>query len=157
MHGDPDALRPRTDAFTERRDWAAIGPLVTYLGLLLIIGGLLWNAVGGWRASNVALTTGRTVRPSQAEGLALTLIDAGGTSAGTTGEQRDAVVGLSLDGETRYAWLGYSRPATWGTISAAQRSSGPAVSVRAETEGRALLLQALQVGRRDERDPALAL
>ncbi len=136
---ETSALRARVDAYFDRHRWAAVGPLLTYLGPLLIIFGLLWNTIGGWRATQVALIPGRTVQPSQAGGLALTLID-----PGAEGGERPAVVSLTQGAQTRNAWLGYDRPVTWGAAWVARRGSGPALAVRAETKGSPALLQSLE-------------
>jgi hypothetical protein len=138
---DLEAPRPRTDAFSERRAWAAIGPLLTYAGLLLIIGGILWNSLYGWRASDIAMTTEGPVQPVQARDLAMTLIEAGGA-----GEERPAVLGLSRGAASSYFWLGYDRPVSWGGAWVVQRASGPALSIRAQAENRALTLQSLESG-----------
>ena len=105
------------------------------------MGGLLWNSVAGWRATDIALATGRPVEPAQAEGLALTLIDASGS-----GEERPVVLGLTRGLASSYFWLSYRRPVIWNGAWVVQRASGPALSVRAEAEGRALPLQPLESG-----------
>ncbi len=134
---DATGARPRVDAYLERRRWAAAGPLLTYLGPLLVLLGLLWNTVAGWRVADVTLLPGRTVQPAQARGLALSLVDAGDGS-------RPGVVSLTRGSDTRHAWLGNARPATWGPVWIARRSSGPALSIRAAAGGDTLPLQALQ-------------
>ena len=113
------------------RSWAAAGPLLTYLGPLLLVLGLLWNTLGGWRATDVTLIPGRTVQPAQAGGLALSLVDAGSCPLGDPQSSR-----LTRGSQTRHAWLGYARPATWGPVWVAQRSSGPALAVKASFGGR---------------------
>jgi hypothetical protein len=143
-HGPEDAApgaRPRVDAFMERRSWARSGPLLTYLGPLLIAGGLLWNSVGGWRALDVSLAPGRVSQPPQAKGLAVTLVTAPDPVAG-----RPGVLSLARGSATRDAWLEAGRPATWGSVWVAQRASGPALSVSAEADGDRLSLQALEEG-----------
>lgn len=135
----PGAVRPRVDAYREHRSWAGVGPLLTYLGPLLIVAGLFWNALGGWRASDVALTPGRTVQPAQAGGLSLSLVSAGGAPGGGP-----TVLSLTRGAQTRNTWLDYARPATWGSVWVAQRSSGPALQVQASAAGKTLPLQSLQ-------------
>jgi len=139
--GTGSMTRPRTDAYTDRRAWAAIGPLLTYAGPLLILGGLLWNSMAGWRASDIALTTGTPVHPAQAGSPALTLIDASGS-----GEERPVVLELTRGVASSYFWLGYDRPIIRQGVWVVQRDSGPALSVRAEAEGRSLSLQPLEPG-----------
>ena len=134
--------RPRTDAYTERRAWAAIGPLLAYAGPLLILGGLLWNSTSGWRASDIALTTGTTVRPAQVGSSALTLIDASGS-----GVERPVVLELARGTASSYFWLSYERPVISKGVWVVQRDSGPALRVRAEAEGRTLRLQPLESSR----------
>jgi len=133
--------RPRTDAYTERRAWAAIGPLLTYAGPLLILGGLLWNSMAGWRASDIALTAGTPVRPAQAGSTALTLIDASGS-----GDERPVVLELTRGTASSYFWLSYERPIISKGAWVVQRDSGQALRVRAEAEGRTLRLQPLESG-----------
>jgi len=137
--GNESTARPRTDAYTDRRAWAAIGPLLTYAGPLLILGGLLWNSMAGWRASDIVLTTGMPVHPAQAGSPALTLIDASGS-----GDERPVVLELTRGAASSYFWLSYERPIIWTGVWVIQRDSGPAMSVRAEAEGRALRLQPLE-------------
>ncbi len=136
---DPAAPRPRVDAYTERRSWAAAGPLLTYLGPLLIVAGLLSNTLGGWRAAETPLTPGRAAQPIQAGGLALSLVDPGSADGSSP-----AVISLTHGAQTRNAWLGYLRPAIWGDVWVSQRSSGPAVEVRATSGRKLVLLQPLQ-------------
>lgn len=136
---DLSAARPRVDAYAEHRSWAAFGPLLTYLGPLLVVLGLLWNTVAGWRVPDITLIPGRTVQPAQAGGLALSLVDAGNAEDGRSG-----VIALARGGQTRNAWLSYGRPATWGNVWVAQRSSGPALSVRATDGGNVAPVQALE-------------
>lgn len=134
-----DASRPRADAYVEHRSWAATGPLLTYAGPLLILLGLFWNTAGGWRASSIPLTPGRAVQPAQAGGLALSLV-----SPGQPDEDALAVVSLTQGARTRHAWLGYMRPVVWGSVWVSQRTSGPALQVRASSGGQPAPLQALQ-------------
>jgi hypothetical protein len=136
---DTSAARPRADAYFERHTWTSVGPLLTYFGPLLVVFGLLWNTLVGWRVTDVTLIPGRTVQPSQAAGLALSLVDPGSADSA-----RPGVVSLTRGSETRHAWLGYARPVTWGTVWLAQRGSGPALAVRASAAGAALQLQSLQ-------------
>ncbi len=104
-----------------------------------MIAGLLWNTLGGWRATETPLTPGRAVQPAQAGGLAVTLINPGSADANSP-----AVVALTQGAQTRNAWLGYLRPAIWGNVWVSQRSSGPAVEVRATAGRKLVLLQPLQ-------------
>lgn len=131
--------RPRTDAFTGRQPWAAIGPLLTYAGPLLILAGLLWSSMAGWRASDIVLATGTPVHPAQAESTTLTLIEASGS-----GDERPAVLELARGTASSYFWLSYERPVISKGTWVVQRASGPALSVRAEAEGRTLRLQPLE-------------
>lgn len=133
------ATRPRADAYAGRRAWAAIGPLLTYAGPLFILGGLLWSSMAGWRASDIALTTGTPVYPAQAQGAALTLIDASGSPG-----ERPVVVEMTRGEANSYFWLSYERPIIYKGVWVVQRDSGPALSVRAEAEGRTLRLQLLE-------------
>lgn len=133
--------RPRVDAFFERRSWAAVGPLLTYLGPLILLGGLLWNSAAGWRALDVGLTPGRVSQPPQANGLALTLVTAPDPAAGQPG-----VVTLAQGSATRDAWIDAGRPANWGSVWIAQRASGPALTFTAQQGDRRLALQALEEG-----------
>jgi hypothetical protein len=140
--GDSVALaRQRIDAFFERRSWAAVGPLLTYLGPLAIVGGLLWNALGGWRALDVSLTPGRLSQSAAANGLAVTLVAAPDPAAG-----RPGVLTLARGNATRDTWIDAGRPATWGSVWIAQRSSGPALAVTAQAGSQRLPLQALEEG-----------
>jgi hypothetical protein len=133
--------RPRIDAFMERRSWAAVGPLLTYIGPLLITGGLLWNTMAGWRALDVSLTPGRLSQPAQANGLAVTLVDAPDPLAG-----RPGVLTLARGSATRDAWIDAGRPANWGSVWITQRFAGPALTVTARADGEPALLQALEEG-----------
>ncbi len=133
--------RPRIDAFMERRSWAAVGPLLTYVGPLLIVGGLLWNTVAGWRALDVSLTPGRLSQPAQAGGLALTLVAAPDPLTGQPG-----VLTLARGSASRNAWIDAGRPAQWGSVWIAQRFSGPALTVTARADGEPAQLQALEEG-----------
>ena len=136
---DLSVPRPRVDGYEERRSWASIGPLLTYLGPLLLVLGLLGNTLGGWRATDVTLIPGRVVQPVQAGGLALSLVDAGSSPGG-----RPAVVALTRGSQTRHEWLGYALPATWGPVWVTQRSSGPALAIKASSGESPLPLQSLQ-------------
>jgi hypothetical protein len=140
--GENAALgRPRIDAFVERRSWAVIGPLLTYLGPLAIVGGLLWNSVGGWRALDVSLAPGRLSQPAAANGLAVTLVAPPDPATGSPG-----ILALARGNATRDTWVDAGRPATWGSVWIAQRSSGPALTVSAQAGGRRLALLALEEG-----------
>lgn len=136
---DLSGRRPRIDAYLARRVWAAAGPLLTYLGPLLVAFGLLWNTVAGWRVTGVTLLPGRTVQPAQAAGLALSLVRPSGPAG-----QPPAVVSLARGSQEHNAWLGHARPATWGPVWIAQRSRGPALAVRAAAGDAALPLQSLE-------------
>lgn len=136
---DPSGARPRVDVYLERRHRAAVGPLMTYLGPLLVVLGLLWNSLGGWRVTGVTLIPGRTVQPAQAGGLALSLVDAGSSDGA-----RPGVISFARGGETRYRWLGYGRPATWGAVWVAQAGGGPALAVQASTGGKLLPVESLE-------------
>ncbi len=133
------APRPRVDAYWERRRWASAGPLLSYLGPLLIVLGLLGNTIGGWRSTEVALTPGRAVQPAPAGGLALSLVAPGSPNGRTPG-----VLALTRGMQTRYAWLGDARPAVWGDVWVTQRSSGPALAVQASVDGKPVTLQSIQ-------------
>ncbi len=136
---NPSAPWPRVDAFFERRRWAAIGPLLMYLGPLFVVMGLLWNTVAGWRITDVTLIPGRTVQPAEAGGLALTLV-----TPSSPEDARPGVLALARGGQTRNAWLGSARPVRWGAVWIAQRSSGPALAVRATEGGKPLPVQPLE-------------
>lgn len=131
----------RVDAFGRRRVASEAAPLLATLGILLMMGGLLWNSGGGWRAVGIALTPGSTVQPLQARGLSLGLLN-----ATTSGEGGPSFLQLTRADSERIIAIDTSRPARWGSIWAAQRSSGPALSIRARAGGQDLPLQSLQAG-----------
>lgn len=135
------AGQQRVDAFGRRRTVAEAGPLLAGLGALLMCAALLWNSAGGWRAVSVALAPGSDVQPAQAHGLMLSLINSAGS-----GESGPSFLELSLSGRKRIIAIDAARPARWGSIWVAQRSSGPALSVRATAGGQDLPLQPLQAG-----------
>lgn len=135
------AAPKRVDAFGRRRTASDAGPLLAALGVLLMTGGLLWNSVGGWRAVDMALTPGSTVQPAQARGLSLSLINSAGS-----GESGPSFLQLTHAGSERIVAIDTAWPARWGSVWVAQRSSGPALSVRARAGGEELPLQSLQAG-----------
>ncbi|MGE5603381.1 MAG: hypothetical protein ACM30E_10035, partial [Nitrososphaerales archaeon] len=93
----------------------------------------------GWRVTDVTLIPGRAVQPAPAGGLALSLVDPGSADGA-----RPGVVSLARGSQTRNAWLGYGRPARWGAVWVAQRSSGPALAVRASANGSPLTVESLE-------------
>ncbi len=65
----------RSQLFAQRRPAGALAPLFTYLGLLLLLAGLVVNGALGWRASNIAPAPGDTTTLNRAGGLQIGLSD----------------------------------------------------------------------------------
>lgn len=132
----------RAQLYAERRHIGALGPLLTYLGALLVLLGLLVNDTAGWRASDIALAPGGTAILVRFGGLQVMLNDISGEERGTSG-----VVTLEHGGASRIVRLSFTRPANWGNVWLSQQTTGPALAVTAQgSDLRPLPLQSLAPG-----------
>jgi len=139
VSSDHDA--DRAQIYAVRRPLGAGGPLLTYIGPLLILLGLLLNDTLGWRAVNIALAPGGSMLLPRAEGLRITL-------DGIAGEG-NAPAALTLAGTNAHknVRIAANRPARWGSIWLAQQETGPALAVTAEdSSGRPIVIQSLAPG-----------
>ena len=136
---DHDAERAQMVAV--RRPLGATGPLLTYVGPLLILLGLLLNDALGWRAANIALAPGSSTLLPRAEGLWITLEDiAGGQSAPVT----LSLTRMNADKQVRIA---ANQPARWGGVWLTQQEIAPALAVTAvDSSGQPIALQSLAPG-----------
>ena len=131
----------RAQVYAVRRPLGATGPLLTYVGPLLILLGLLLNDALGWRAENIALAPGSSTLLPRADGLWITL-------DGNASEQ-SAPVTLSLtrmnaDKKVRIA---ANQPARWGGVWLTQQEIAPALAVTAEdSNGQPIAIQSLAPG-----------
>lgn len=128
--------------YAHRRRFGALGPLLTYLGALLILLGLYVNGAAGWRAADITLAPGGTAMLGQSAGLRVTLDSIAGADAAASG-----TVTLERGGASRAARLGFAQPAYWGNAWLSQQSTGPALTVTAQgSDNRPLPLQSLAPG-----------
>ena len=118
------------------------GPLLTYVGGLLILIGLLVNDTAGWRKPDIALAPGSTAVLAQAAQLQVTLNTAAGEGTGATANVTVARAAAGKTVDVGFAW-----PAFWGNVWLAQQATGPALSITAQgSDNRPLLLQSLAEG-----------
>jgi len=119
-----------------------LGPLLTYLGGLLILAGLLVNDTVGWQASDIALAPGSATTLTQPGNLRVTLNDTGGS-----GGAFPASVTLEQASMGRTVAVALTHPARWGNIWLSLQATGPALAVTATgSDSRPLLLQSLAPG-----------
>jgi len=122
--------------YAERRGPEIAGPLVSYLGGLCLLLGLLINGAAGWVLNDVTLAPGGSARaPRTSLDISLKAIAGNGADAVSS-------VVASVPGGTRSGTAGYTRPFIWGTLWIVQRATGPALAVTArDASGKAILLQ----------------
>jgi len=136
-----DATRAQCHA--ERHRLGAWGPLIAYLGLLLILLGLLINDAAGWRATDIALAPNSSATLTQAGGVQITLNEITGTEP----RARSTLLLTQADNRSHSVHVAETRPGRWGNLWIIQRATGPALDVSAQDpNGRPLLLQALVSG-----------
>ena len=131
----------RAQVYAVRRPLGAMGPLLTYIGPLLILLGLLLNDTLGWRAANIALAPGGSASLPTTGGPRITLDGVGREAA--------APVELHLTDAQgdRNIRIVANRPARWGSVWLTQQEIGPALAVTAEdSNGRPVAVQALSPG-----------
>jgi hypothetical protein len=134
-----DAKAENAQLYAERRRVGALGPLLTYLGVLLVLLGLFVNDTAGWRAADIALAPGGTAILVPSDGLRLTLDAINGEDPTMSG-----VVTLDQGGKGKTVRLGFTRPANWGNVWLSQQATGPALTVTAQgSDRRPLPLQSL--------------
>ncbi|MGQ9489405.1 MAG: cytochrome c biogenesis protein ResB [Anaerolineae bacterium] len=139
-----DTIRMTTDPdggelFAQRRPLAAGGPLLAYVGLLVLLAGLAINDGLSWRAREITLGPGDTVTLEQPAAPQITLEKITGDDVNASSD-----VILSLRGRSRRLWPAAAQAAAWGNLWVAQQATGPALTVTAEeSSGRAAVLQSL--------------
>jgi hypothetical protein len=149
----PAALRPRfssvavendaghAQVYAVRRPLGAAGPLVTYIGPLLILLGLLLNDTLGWRVANIALAPGSSTLLPRADGLRVTLDSIAGE------QSAPAVLGLTGMNADKKVRIAANQPALWGSVWLTQQEIGPVLAVTAEdSNGRPVAIQSLAPG-----------
>jgi len=123
-----------------RRRLAATAALLVYIGPLILMLGLLINAVVGWRASDIALAPKSSFALPNTDGLRISLDNISGSEAAPL----STIVLTGIAGDPRPASAGFARPAHWGNLWLAQRSTGPALAVSClDGQGRAIPLRSL--------------
>jgi len=136
---DHDAGRAQVHAL--RRPQGAVGPLLTYIGPLLILLGLLLNDTLGWRAADIALAPGGSASLPTTGGLRVTLDSVAGEGTASAALR---LAGAQADRNVRIA---ANRPARWGSVWLTQQEIRPALAVTAEdSSGRPVAVQALSPG-----------
>ena len=131
----------RAQIYAIRRPSGAIGPLLTYIGPLLILVGLLLNDTLGWRVTDISLAPGNTTLLTQAANLRITLDSMSGEGNAT------ADLTLARAETDKGVRTAAGRPAIWGSIWLSQAGSGPALAVTAQDgSGQPLALQSLAPG-----------
>jgi hypothetical protein len=129
-----------THLYAERRRYGLFGPLLLFLGPLLLLAGLLINGMAGWRAADVALVPGSSQPLGQGTGFEVKLEGITGTEPHTASRVTVAQTG----GAGKTAGIAPLRPARWGNLWIIQRATGPALAVTArDSRGRALIIQSL--------------
>lgn len=123
--------------YAERGGLAAAGPLLSYLGGLLLLTGLALNAAG-WRAADLALAPGGAAPLGQAAGTQVTLTEIADDTA---------TLALARGNAHKIIRIGYARPGHWGGIWLTQGGAGPALAVSAaDADQLPLRLQSLVAG-----------
>jgi hypothetical protein len=128
---------PPACVYARRHSAGGLGPLLGYLGALVVLIGLLVNGLYGWQAADLALAPGGETVLAPAPNTKIELSAIGGT-------ERAAVSAITVtrDGITRAGALNYAWPFRWGNLWIAQRATGPALAVSAQdAAGKALELQ----------------
>lgn len=129
----------RAQLFAQRRAAGTPGPLLVYVGLLVLLIGLAVDGAIGWRAADVALAPGNATTLNRPGAPQLTLDD-----VADNGSTARADVTLAHTGRSRNVRSGPATPARWGNLWLSQQATGPALAVTAaDTNGRALVVQAL--------------
>lgn len=123
--------------YAERGGLAAAGPLMSYLGGLLLLAGLALNAAG-WRAADLALAPGGTAPLGQMAGAQVTLTEIADDTA---------TLALTRGDTPKIVRIGYARPGHWGDIWLTQGGVGPALAVSAaDADQQPLQIQSLVAG-----------
>ncbi len=149
-----DTIRVESDAtraqiFAQRRPVGALGPLLVYAGLLLIVIGVAVESAIGWRAADIALAPGNSTTLNRPGAPQLTLNDLAGDGATVYPN-----VSLVYMGAGRSLRPSSALPARWGNLWLAQQATGSALAITAaDTNSNALVIQAL--GPDDEIGPTV--
>ena len=131
----------RAQIYAVGRPLGAIGPLLTYIGSLLVLLGLLANDTLGWRAVDIALAPGDTALLARSGNLRVTLDNIAGE------ENPAATLALAREDAVKNVRSAAGQPAVWGSAWLAQQGTGPVLAVTAQDgSGRPLVLQTLAPG-----------
>ena len=137
VDSDPE----RAQVYAVRRPVGAAGPLLTYIGPLLILLGLLLNDTLGWRVVHIALAPGGSTSLPTAEELRVTLANIGGE------QKAPATLHLAGAHADKEILIAENRPARLGSVWLSQQEIGPALAVTAtDSNGRPVGVQALTPG-----------
>jgi hypothetical protein len=128
-----------------RRRPAAIGPVLAYLGLLVLLFALFIDGMAGWTAGDVALAPGNAgTLPGQAN-LQVQLESISGPNDRPT----STVLLTGAGGRAARTEVAQNRPAFWGSLWLAERATGPALAVSGvDASGGPVLLQTSDAGGR---------
>jgi hypothetical protein len=124
---------------------ATVGPLLAYLGTLILLAGLFVNSIAGWRTAEIALAPGESTTLGRAGAPWLSVEELTGGEPNPT-----ARIGLAVRENEKPARTGLTatgQPLRQGNLWIALRSAGPALQASAkDSRGRPLFLQSLQPG-----------
>ena len=131
----------RAQLYAVRRPVGAVGPLLTYIGPLLILLGLLLNDTLGWRAVNIALAPGGSTLLPHTNGLRITLDDI------AVGKEALPALTIASTNAEKQVRVAANRPARWGSVWLSQQETGPALAVTAvDSSRRPIVIQSLAPG-----------
>lgn len=120
-----------TQVYAEHRRAGVAGPALAYLGALLLIAGLLVDALLGWHEpESIILAPRSSVTVGRGETLNLALAAVADNAAA------DASVTLAQGEQQATVRTGFARPGRWGNVWLAQRATGPALAVSAHDRSR---------------------
>jgi hypothetical protein len=122
-----------------------VGPLLAYLGTLILLAGLFVNGIAGWRTAEIVLAPGGSTTLGRAGAPWLALEE-------LTGGELNPIARVGLadrDNEvpTSAGLAAIGQPLRYGNLWIVLRSAGPALQASAkDSRGRPLLLQSLRAG-----------
>jgi hypothetical protein len=121
----------------------AVGALLGYAGVLILLAGLFLSGIAGWRATEIALAPGSSTSLGRANAPRLALEE-------LIGSETDPIARIALSGEEdedprNAGWVAVGQPIRRAGLWIALRSAGPALQATArDSRGRTLLLQSLE-------------